>query len=267
MSRLAHLPITEIHEPLDPDRDDLDLDKLHELIESIRAYGLIQPITVQPAPDGYEVIAGHRRLLACRHIGLSTIACQILDDPTAAQTRGVRAAENLMRSDLSPLEEGRLVGALMLMHDNDTGRVANAINRSRAWVEQRLALAQLPEDLREDLREARLPLGHVLALSSVADHRHRRHLADSVYRAGATLAVLKSWISEWELATANGDVEFMPATVTTSAQGEVLVMVRCATCGNMHPYSRTLMIRACAECAQQLLDLPASALPQPAAEV
>lgn len=252
---LINLPLSRIDEPHIPDRQSIDDDALHALTASIAEYGILQPLAIRADGDRYEVIAGHRRLLAARRLNLEYVPCMLTDPADYARTRAMRATENLARSDLTPIEESVLVHALLAANDGDVRTVANAIHRSRPWVEARIQISYLPDDIREDLAAERLPLGHALALGEIPDEHHRRHLADSVHRAGATLGVLRGWISEWKLAIEHGDTSYLPTNITTTATGEMVVMVRCATCGEMHEYSHTMLVRACSECAKQLLSI------------
>src|SRR5574343_2047869 len=93
-----------IDDPKEAMRTELDRDDLFDLAENIKQNGLINPITIRPMGDRYEVVAGHRRLSACKIAGIIKIPCVVreLDD---TKTFEVMAAENLERADVDPVDE------------------------------------------------------------------------------------------------------------------------------------------------------------------
>jgi ParB/RepB/Spo0J family partition protein len=124
-----------------------------DLAASIAERGLLQPIAVRPVGGNdrqYEIIYGERRWLACKSLGWTEIPAQVRDvDERTAQAD--RVTENLMRRDLSPLEEGDGVKALLELHDADVSEVAARLGRSESWVRRRAKLPNLTPAWREEL--------------------------------------------------------------------------------------------------------------------
>lgn len=152
MSERAQIAIALIdHAPFNPRKISQDDPRTIELAASIKAVGLINPISVRPVRDRYQVIAGARRLEAAAMAGLSSIDVTIheLNDHEALK---ITVTENLQRADLKPVEEGRGIAALL-----ESGRtveeIALDIGKSQTWVRRRARLATLTEDWQHKLED------------------------------------------------------------------------------------------------------------------
>jgi ParB family chromosome partitioning protein len=175
---LQHLRLSEIRpNPYQP-RKEFRLDELAELQASLKASGLLQPITVRPAPNGvgFELIAGERRFRAATSLGWSEIPAVVrtIDDKTLLT---LALIENLQRSDLNPLEEAegykRLVDEFALSH----AQVGEVVGKDRSTVANLLRLLQLPAAVRRLLGDGAISLGHARALLGLGDERAMIDLA------------------------------------------------------------------------------------------
>lgn len=158
------LPIQKLEPNPEQPRTEFDPVALEELAGSIRAHGLLQPITVRPMEGGYyQIIAGERRWRACREAGLTEVPVTILnvDDRTAAQ---LALIENLQREDLSPAEEARGYDSLMKNFGLTQEGVADSVSKSRSSVANSLRLLKLPESVLKLVDSGSLSGGHARAL-------------------------------------------------------------------------------------------------------
>lgn len=164
------LPIDKLRPAADNVRRNIgDVD---ELAASIRAQGLLQSLLVTPNGDGtYTVVAGHRRLEACKQAGITEVNAEVRDMDDRARVEAM-LVENLQREDLSALEEAdafqRLVGIGLSQRD-----IAERTGRSQAHVSKRLALLTLPKKAIAALDSDRITLGEALELAKLADHPKR----------------------------------------------------------------------------------------------
>ena len=144
--------------PMDTNpRKDFDEDGLIELTESIKEHGIIQPLVVRGSVDGFDLVAGERRLRSARRAGLDVVPC-ILKELTDLEVAEIQLIENIDRHQLSPLEES--AGVCRLVELGCAPRdVAGKLARSDEWVQLRLDLPTLPETAREALSEGRIGLG------------------------------------------------------------------------------------------------------------
>lgn len=261
---VEQIPLALIDEPAAPHRASIAIDELAALIESIRTDGILAPLVVRRSGPRFEVIAGHRRLLAARTLTLPTAPCIIREDSDEISTHRVRAAENLIRVALSPLEEARICHDLQQSTGWDIDQLAKHLTRTRYWVEQRLALAQLPGELALMVEQGDLPAGHALALATVEDENHRTELASHCARGGATLQVLRGWIDSYRLARSEGLNPPPVMYVADPNTGRHVALYNCPGCQENVPYTQTTLLRICNPCSSAIIEgMPCP--PEPAA--
>jgi ParB family transcriptional regulator, chromosome partitioning protein len=173
---LQELPIAAIRpNPYQP-RDRFDEEALGALADSIREVGLLQPVLVRPAGDGFELIAGERRWRAARRAGLQAIPAIVREtaDRLALEQAVV---ENLQRDDLNPLEEAAAYQQMIEDFSKTHEQVAATVGKSRAAVTNTLRLLQLPPSIQRALREEQLSMGHARALLGTPDRAFQEALA------------------------------------------------------------------------------------------
>lgn len=144
---------------------------LEELAESIRTKGVIQPILVRPDPanaEMYEIIAGERRWRAARRAGLSALPAVVraMDDREVLE---IAIIENVQRADLNAVEEAEAYKALIDRFGRTQDSIAQQVGKSREHVANTMRLLQLPDDVREHVREGRISAGHARALLNTSD--------------------------------------------------------------------------------------------------
>ena len=189
---LKSIPIVQIgRNPFQP-RKEFPAEDLAELQESLSASGLLQPITVRrrPGKDGFELIAGERRLRAATRLGWKEIPAIIKEiDDKALLTLAL--IENLQRSDLNPVEEGE--GYYRLSHDfgMTQQQIAETVGKDRTTVANMLRVLQLPDSVRKLLEEGQLTLGHAKVLLGVQDPSMVARLAREVVSDGLTVRELE----------------------------------------------------------------------------
>ncbi len=150
--RLAEIEISRIRtNPYQP-RKHFDEDHIRELADSIAQVGLIQPILVRPSGDFFEVIAGERRLRACRDLGLEAISAVVVDvDPSEQQVMAM--VENIHRKDLSSVEEAWGLRDILERTGWGQSELARRLGRSQASVANKLRLLKLEESVQKMIME------------------------------------------------------------------------------------------------------------------
>jgi ParB family transcriptional regulator, chromosome partitioning protein len=167
-----------------------DETSLEELAASIREHGVLQPILVRPLEDGeFQLIAGERRWRASRAAGLATVPALVeeIDDDTALE---ISLIENLQREDLSPLDEAAMYDRMVREHGYSVRRLAQKLGKDKGYLENRLRLADAPDDIRELVSLRKDTLSHAYELMKVDDPRKRKKLAAQVARGELTLIKL-----------------------------------------------------------------------------
>jgi ParB family transcriptional regulator, chromosome partitioning protein len=165
---LRELPMTSLKpNPYQP-RTTMDETQLDELVASIQASGLLQPVVVRPKGNGYELIAGERRWRAASRLGWAKIPAVIkdVDDQTLLT---LALIENLQRDNLSPIDEAAGYQRLGSEFKLPQSEIARMVGRNRATVANLLRLLQLPPEVQAMVHERRLAEGHARALLSLAE--------------------------------------------------------------------------------------------------
>ena len=171
-----------------------DVEALHELAASIREHGVLQPILVRPlGANRYQLVAGERRWRASREAGLETIPALVedLDDEAALE---ISIIENLQREDLSPLEEATMYDRMIHEHGYSIRKLADKLGKDKGYVENRLRLADAPEEIRELVSVRKDTLSHAYELLKVGDEKKRRRLAAKVASGELSLVKLRERI-------------------------------------------------------------------------
>jgi ParB family chromosome partitioning protein len=180
------IPISEIrHNPFQP-RFHVELQELERLAESIAEYGVIQPILVTPAVDGYQLVAGERRVRAAEMAGLVRIPALIrtIDEQ---QQLGLALVENLQRSDLNAMDEARAFRRLADEFGLTQDEIARKMGRARPSVTNTLRLLELAPRVQEAVRQGQVSEGHARAIGALDGHGEQEMLLDTVV--GRSLSV------------------------------------------------------------------------------
>lgn len=211
LNSLSWLPVDSIRANPNQPRRHFDDDALLGLAESIRQDGVMQPVVVRRAGDGYELVAGERRLRASRLAGLETIPA-ILRDVDDRASAELALIENLQRADLNPVERALAFRTLADRYQLTHAQIGERVGMDRASVSNHLRLLDLDDEILAMVGEGRLGFGHARALLGVEDAERRGVLA--------RLAVEDAWsVRALERAAAESGVAEQQA-VAPPASGE-----------------------------------------------
>jgi ParB family chromosome partitioning protein len=190
----AELPIEQVEPNPRQPRMVFDEDAQAELVFSIQEVGLLQPVVVRrTAAGGYELIAGERRLRACREAGLTVIPAIIRDTDDDAMLRDA-LLENLHRADLNPLEEAAAYQQLLSDFGCTQEELARRIGRSRPQVTNTIRLLRLPPDVQLRVAAGVLSAGHARALLSLDDTAAMESLALRIVAEGLSVRAVEEII-------------------------------------------------------------------------
>ncbi len=152
---------------------------LDELAASIRASGIIQPVVVRRQGAGYQLVAGERRWRAARQAGLDRIPA-IVREVTDAESLELALVENLLREDLNPMEEAEAFDKLLVRFGCTQEELAQRVGKERSSIANALRLLRLPTAIQDDLRAARLTMGHARALLALTTPGEQLKLRDDI---------------------------------------------------------------------------------------
>ena len=161
------LPLLQIKPGKYQPRTKMNPESLRELAESIKVQGVMQPVLVRPVGDGYEIIAGERRVRAAAIAGLHEVPVIIRQVPDNAAL-AMALIENIQREDLNPLEEAHGVQRLIREFDFTHEQAAQAIGRSRSATSNLLRLTNLAAPVQQMVLDGKLDMGHARALLALS---------------------------------------------------------------------------------------------------
>lgn len=156
-----------------------DEDALQELADSVKQYGIIQPILVQDKKDHYEIIAGERRWRAAKLAGLKEVPV-IIRDYTDQEIVEISLIENIQREDLNPIEEAQAYKRLVDEFKFTQDKVAEKVSKSRSAVTNSMRLLNLSEEVQQMLIDGRISIGAARPLLSVQDPHEQFNIAQQI---------------------------------------------------------------------------------------
>lgn len=200
---LARLPIAKLEPRPDQPRQIFDEEKLEELAQSIREHGVLQPVTVRAADQGYyQIVAGERRWRAARMAGLTEIPVNIVE-VTDREAAEIALIENLQREDLNPVEEARGFEKLMADYGLTQEQVADRVGKSRPVIANAVRLLGLAPAALSLTEEGRLSMSQARALLELTDARAQEELARQAAENGMSVREIGSAVKR--LRSASGE--------------------------------------------------------------
>ena len=194
-TRVQYIPLGRIRPNPQQPRRSFDEEGLAELAASIRSCGILQPLTVRRAGEGYELVAGERRLRAARIAGLREVPClvaQVGEEDSAL----LALMENLQRRDLDCWEEAQAIARLISRYGLSQEEAARRLGLAQPTVANKLRLLRLPEDVRALLRENGLTERHARALLRLQDPEVQRRAAGDMVRRGMNVAQAEAYVEK-----------------------------------------------------------------------
>ncbi len=194
--KVLAINIDKIHpNPFQPRRE-MSTEKIDELAKSIKASGLIQPIVVRRVGDGYQLVVGERRYLACKRLGWRKIsaAVKILSDNDMATTALI---ENLQRENLNIIEEATGYVSLMNTFNFTQESLAKRLGKSQSTIANKIRLLKLAEPVREKLLKYGLTERHARALLRLDSEKQQLKMIEEIRQRGLTVSQVEQRIEKY----------------------------------------------------------------------
>ncbi len=194
--QFENIAVDRIEASKDQPRGLFDDSKLEELAQSIRTHGVIQPITVRKVEGGgYQIIAGERRWRAAQLAGLKEIPALVRSIPQNDLLE-VALIENIQREDLNPLEIavafGRLADEYHLNHEE----IARRTGKNRSTVTNFMRLLRLSDQVKRDLVDGAISMGHARVLINIIDKREQAEISKVIQEKGLSVRDTEAWINQ-----------------------------------------------------------------------
>jgi len=198
MAKIVEIPVYQISDPIVSLREEIDKKAIRELAASIKAQGIIHPLVVRKRGDHYQIVAGHRRLLAAKEAKLEKVPCIIMEyeDKDAILASLV---ENLQRKDINPLVEARTFQALKEEYGMEIPEIAYKLGKSREYIDRRLNILKLPPTIQEAVKVGALGIYHANMLFELPTDFERELLAHDAIERRYTVVELRRAIDLYKI--------------------------------------------------------------------
>ena len=228
-------------------------ESVQELADSIRKIGLIEPLIVKQNKGKFEIIAGHRRLTACRLAGIKKIKC-IVVDVSEDEQETIKMHENTQRLNVSPVEQAVYFSYLLQKKKMKQSEIAEMLNVSEGFVSQRLSIMSWHEELIAAVDESRISFSAARELSRITEEAALlSHLQQAVDH-GVTPRVANIWWQDWiksQGADVGGEADRDHGNDTPTGGN---TSFNCGLCGEPFEYNKMVYLRLCSECYRELQD-------------
>jgi len=168
-------------------RSKFDEDKMEELILSIKEKGIIQPVVVRPVGDGFELVAGERRLLAAQKLGMEKLPAVVMEKLSKGEMLELSLIENLQREDLNPIDEAKGYKRLLNECGLSQKKLSERIGKDRSSVANTLRLLNLPKMVQNLIANGELSEGHARAILSLSDEKEQIALSRHIIKDGLSV--------------------------------------------------------------------------------
>ena len=206
------LKITEVEPNRNQPRKNFYEDLLQELADSIKQYGIIQPLIVQKRDDYYEIIAGERRWRAAKIAGLKEVPV-IIKDYTDREIVEIALIENIQRADLNPIEEAQAYQRLIKEYNLKQDEVAEKVSKSRATITNSMRLLKLDDRVKQMLIDEMITSGHARALLGIEDKELQYTIAMRVFDEKMSVRDIEKIIKDMSKPTSEKKTEIDEAVI------------------------------------------------------
>jgi ParB/RepB/Spo0J family partition protein len=238
LGELRTIPLERVADPHLPARETMDQDRLEDLKESFQQLGQLSPIVVIPRGEGFEVVAGHRRLLAARELRWPTIRAMVYPAGWVDQSAAM-LHENIIRENLNAAQEAVFFAQLLEERKLDEAGLCKLVKRTPQYIGQRLDLLRKDQEVFQALRAGRISFAVARELNRFPDESIRRYHLEQAIRSGTSSRVVEQWYNDWKsyhVPTPEGGYAAVPSPEAVAV--EPSPGIECFLCGgHKDPYN------------------------------
>ncbi len=233
---------------------DINPEDLEDLAQSISEIGLLQPIMVAVDGDRFEVVFGHRRYLASKKLGLSTIR-SLVRTMTQKEVGIARATENISRSDLTPLEEAATYKNLIDEYGFSVEQVAKKMAKSAGTIKRRMDLLRMPPSLQKAVHKKQISMSVAEELWPISDLTDLEYYLSFALDGGCTTEVARSWCKDWRDAKRRKSNNNEPTPSQLAPNEPRPIYVTCDLCTGPMELGKEVVLRLCPACFEVIKNI------------
>ena len=172
-----------------------DEEALNELADSIKVYGVVEPVILKKSVKGYEIVAGERRCKASKIAGLTTVPA-IIKDFTDEEMMEIALLENIQREDLNPVDTAISMSNILQVKDMTQEEFSKKFGKSRSYITNLLGLLNLPKSVQELVKNGKLSMSHARCLSKIDDEEKVINLANKIIKENLNVRDIEKMLSK-----------------------------------------------------------------------
>lgn len=172
-----------------------DEEALNELADSIKVYGVVEPVILKKSVKGYEIVAGERRCKASKIAGLTTVPA-IIKDFTDEEMMEIALLENIQREDLNPVDTAISISNILQVKDMTQEEFSKKFGKSRSYITNLLGLLNLPKTVQELVKNGKLSMSHARCLSKIDDEEKVINLANKIIKENLNVRDIEKMLSK-----------------------------------------------------------------------
>ena len=172
-----------------------DEEALNELADSIKVYGVVEPVILKKSVKGYEIVAGERRCKASKIAGLTTVPA-IIKDFTDEEMMEIALLENSQREDLNPVDTAISISNILQVKDMTQEEFSKKFGKSRSYITNLLGLLNLPKSVQELVKNGKLSMSHARCLSKIDDEEKVINLANKIIKENLNVRDVEKMLSK-----------------------------------------------------------------------
>lgn len=245
--QIEEIDLDLIDEPEEDIREEIDLDTLEELATSIKNVGLIQPIVVFKKMKRYEVVVGHRRLIACRIAGTKTIPA-LIKDIKPDEIEVMKLDENIFREDISAIMIGKYINRIMKEKGLSVIEVSRYMGKTPQWTNSMLRLLDTDLYTQKAIDMGEISYAAALELQKVDNEAQRDVLTRAAVTGGAHTRVIKGWVNDYRQARENMNSEHPDQECGEKEEPAIVYKLKCKLCGRHYPVENLINIQIDPKC-------------------
>jgi len=172
-----------------------DEEALNELADSIKVYGVVEPVILKKSVKGYEIVAGERRCKASKIAGFTTVPA-IIKDFTDEEMMEIALLENIQREDLNPVDTAISISNILQVKDMTQEEFSKKFGKSRSYITNLLGLLNLPKSVQELVKNGKLSMSHARCLSKIDDEEKVINLANKIIKENLNVRDIEKMLSK-----------------------------------------------------------------------
>ena len=192
---ILQIPVNDVKTNKYQPRTEFNKEKLEELVSSIREKGIVQPILVRKSSDGYELIAGERRLRAVKALGMEKVPAIVKDVDDLAMLE-ISLIENIQREDLNPIEEANAYQKFLTDFSFTQDKISQVLGKDRSTVANTLRLLLLPKKVQDFISSNSITAGHGKAILALPSEEERLRVSNLVVKKGLSVRETESLVTK-----------------------------------------------------------------------